>query len=287
MLVMAMFFYFVSPSPALGFGGASGDWMYINSWDDLRQQPNRHFEPKWEMPTIALRSLVVNRFVLSNGYVDYSKPLIQSDLHIGFKNGFYVNLWNSKPLEKESVESTEDEGGLDQGESVVVTGNELDYTVGWSGPIVFGAVVDIGSSYCDLPRFGKMGAVEDVLYSYVKISKTAGAVLDVTVTAEKFTVMHLSPYRGGALYAVGLSKSDSYLREKLTLDISLEGVHDTGNFGNQQGKLIRGKVGFGWNLFKNLTIILPKLDSYLPIGRIHDDRKMETAITGGLIYWFK
>ncbi len=222
----------------------------------------------WEVPSVSLRSVIADKFILSNGDVSYDKSVIQSDLSLSFESGFYIALWNSTPLEK-------DEEGL---------GTELDYGFGWTGPFMGKTVMDIGLSYCDVPILGRMGAVEDMIYSYVKLSHNVGGI-NLYGAVENNIPTPESSYRGGSMISVGISKSDLYLDKNLNLYISLEPVYDTGNFGLKNGILVRGNVGFNWNVLENLIIVFPQANYYVPV-KVHDGRTSNIAITSGFVYQF-
>ena len=229
-------------------------------------KPDESFD--WEVPSIALRSVTANKFMFSNGGVGYGKSVIQTDLNVSFKSGIYFDLWNSLPFKKNKEE----------------LGTELDYNMGWTGSIGGKTSIDVGVTYCDAPKMGRVGGGNDVFYSYLKIIQSVGE-FSIYGAAENNSVTPGSSFRGGSMLSVGISRSDSYLDKDLNIDMSLEPVYDSGYFGLSEGTLVRGKIGFNWNVEKNLIVIFPQVNYYVPL-KVHDSRTSDTAITSGFVYQF-
>lgn len=246
-------------------------------------------EQEIELPDIEVKSSIVDKFVLANGLVNYKRPVIQSEITISFRNGFYIDVWNSVQKEKNKPVETSSEEGEEETEEIpegfLNPGYELDYTLGWAGEFVLGTDLDIGVTYCDLLKFGRVGSREDLLYTYADLSHKVGAGFALKVMGEKFTVMRDAYYRGGALYSGGVSYNDSFMDEQLFIEGSVEGTYDTGNFGTEKGTLVRGKIGFNWKPVKNLSILFPQVNYYVPLT-VRDGYTKTATVTAGFSYRF-
>lgn len=126
-------------------------------------------EPKGKVFEINLSTKVLNQYVGDTGVVVYNRPVSQNDLTIThIPSGIYLDIWQSISL-NHSGRSTN-------------FGNEIDYTLGWSGDIA-GIGIDTGVAYLDLITLFKM-TEGDVVQPYIELNKK----LDI---AERHT---LTPY---------------------------------------------------------------------------------------------
>jgi hypothetical protein len=245
--------------------------------------------------TVSARSAFVSQFVIPSGMKSYDKSVLQSDVLVTLKNGFYLDVWNStqlkkKPIGRYDIESA-DENGNPYTETVTETameanpGYETDYNLGWSGPIALGISLDAGVIYCDLLKYGRAGSLEDVIYNYIKLSHAIGAGFNGQIMGERFSLMKKSPYRGGNLYAIGTTRSDTIVVEKLTIDSSLEYVHDTGVYGYEPGEIIRGKVGLNVKVYRDLNAIL-QVNFFEPLT-VREGYTQRIVHSVGLAYQFQ
>ena len=267
--VLVLFFGLVSS--VLGADPIYWIYRYVPSKKSSESWTKRRVSSAWETPSVSFRSVIADKYILSNGEETYNKPVIQSDLYIGFENGFFIDLWNSAPFE-----------GYGQN-----LGTEQDYGIGWEGPLSkfgFGkkTIVSVGVTYCNEPKMTEFG-MEDMVYSYVKLSQTT-AGFNFYGMYESNIPMPKSSYHGGSLLSVGVSRKDSLL-DKLDIDVSFAPVYDSGNFGLNSGLFLKGGVGFNWLLEKNLTMILPQVNYYVPLT-MHDSRSSAKTVAGGLSYQF-
>ena len=114
-------------------------------------------------PSVTFRSVLASKYVIPNGSVAYPKMMVQTDLLASFKNGLYIDLWNSTPFE-----------GYDHN-----LGTEQDLGIGWTGPSYMYIALDVEAMYFDESQMMTLGA-EDILYGHAKLSKTTG---EITATA--------------------------------------------------------------------------------------------------------
>lgn len=227
-------------------------------------------------PSVTLRSVVASKYLaFGSGGTLYDKPAIQSDIFVSFRNGFYVDLWNSTPFK-----------GHDNN-----FGWEQDLGIGWAGPLstfdlkgfASDMTLDIGSTYFDEPGLLTIGA-KDILYNHVKLSK-AFKWVTVFGNFENYIAMPGSPYHGGNLYSIGASKGTSFFKDRVSASTSLALTYDDGGFGMDKGFLLRGSAELDWKLTKHLTMILPQVNYYAPLT-VRDSRSLDAVVFGGFSYRF-
>ncbi|GEM_PF-1203756 len=229
-------------------------------------------------PSVTLRSVAANKYsAFGSGGVLYNKPVVQSDIFIGFHNGFYIDIWNSTPMS----------GPYNQN-----FGTEQDLGLGWAGPLsTFGlksgpladVVIDAGTTYFDEPGLQTLGS-KDILYSHLKVSKDL-SWFTANFMYENYTVMRNTPYGGGSLYSVGASKSVLLLNGLLTASTSVSLVYDNGGFGCDDGLLLRGSAELDWAITKHLSLVLPQVNWYAPVT-VRDNRVVDCVLFAGAIYRF-
>src|SRR3954468_14365139 len=70
-----------------------------------------------QTPSISWSTDILSRYVSgASGSPVYDKPVVQTELNVGFQNGFYLSLWGSKSLNAEAPTGN--------------FGNEIDYAFG-------------------------------------------------------------------------------------------------------------------------------------------------------------
>ncbi len=224
------------------------------------------------LSSVTLRSVVGDKYLnFANGAELYGEPVAQSQLLVNFRNGFYIELWNSTPFG-------------DWNENL---GTEQDVGVGWTGPLSlcglsggFGeTVLDIGVSYFDEPDLAKLGS-DDIVKSYLQLSH------DFTIGGHKFsalahyrnyTAMPRSSFRGGSYLGVGMATTVPLV--KVSITTSLSPVWDFGGFGADDGLMLQGGAELDWKLGKRITLILPQVMYYAPLTM--DDRPLDAVVFGG------
>lgn len=227
-------------------------------------------------PSVTLRSVIASEYLMfSTGSILYDKPVIQTDLFVIFRNGFYFDLWNSAPFE-----------GYDHN-----LGTEQDLGIGWAGPLfVFGIngkasdmILDIGIAYFNEPKLLTLGA-DDVLYSHVKLSKEF-KLATISGQFENYASMPGSFYPGGNLFSIGFNKGRSFFKDRVSASTSLALAYGTDMFGLDSGFFLRGSVELDWKLTKRLTMILPQVNYYAPLT-VHDNRSLDAVVFSGFSYQF-
>jgi hypothetical protein len=173
-------------------------------------------------PSVSLQSLVASKYVGGSGAVCDDQPVLQADLFLGFKNGLYVDLWNSAPIQGQIYNET--------------FATEQDFTLGWNGSLHF---FDVGifADYCDEPGVENLGA-QDMIFSELKVSKQLG---DFTLFGvwDNYTVMPDSTYPGGNLFSLGLGGQKNFFNI-VNVSGSIIPTYDVGSLGLKSGWLLKG-----------------------------------------------
>lgn len=223
-------------------------------------------ENQW--PSVTASSMVTSKYLgFGTGNVLSKDPAVQSDLFISWKNGLYLDLWNSRGLK-----GTWNDSSL---------GNEVDYKIGWKGQVAEKLTLNVAVTYFDEPSVGTFGA-GDILYTYAYLTKEFKH-LSVTAGYENFTTMPESGFHGGNLFNLGVSKSQSLCKDRLNLQASAALVYDTGTLGSHEGLIARGNVAANWNITKRLTFNVIGVNWYAPITA-HDKRTADTVLYSGLTF---
>lgn len=223
-----------------------------------------------QWPSVTVSSLVANKYLgFGTGNLLSKDPVIQSDLNISFKNGLYIDLWNSR-----SLKGSWDNGSL---------GNEVDYQIGWKVNLATNLNFNIGTAYCDEPNALSFGG-GDILYTHAFLTKDL-KYLSVSVGYENFVTMPDSGFRGGNLISLGVSKYQLICKDKIGIRASMAGVYDTGTLGSGKGFILRGNAGIDWNITKRLTFNVAGVNWYAPLTP-HDKRIIDAVVYSGFSFKF-
>ena len=218
-----------------------------------------------QWPSVTVSSLVADKYIaFGTGSLLSKDPAVQSDVNISFKNGLYIDLWNSRSLKG----SWNDDS----------FGNEVDYQVGWRGAVATNLSLDIGVTYFDEPKAFTFGA-GDILYTHAFLTKDF-KYLSATMGYENYTAMPDSGFNGGNLLSLGVSKHGSFCKDKISLHASVTGVYDTGTIGTRSGLIFRGGAGADWNISKRLTLNVLGVNWYAPLTP-HDKRVAQVVFSSG------
>lgn len=217
-------------------------------------------------PNVTLSSLVANKYLQpGTGDVLHNRPVIQTDLLLSFKNGLYLDLWNSR-----SLQGKWNDGNL---------GNEIDYGLGWDG-VVKGLAAHIGFSYYDEPKAFTLGS-GDIFYTELRLGKEL-KWLSVTAGYQNYATMPDSGFQGGHLISIGASRAQSLYGDKVVFNASFAGVYDTGTLGTLAGFMLRGNAGVNWNISKCFTFNVVSVNYYVPLTR----RATDAMVMSGLTFRF-
>ena len=219
-------------------------------------------------PSATVSTYIADKYLgFATGNVLSRDPVIQSDIFISWKNGLYIDLWNSR-----SLRGTWDNGSL---------GNEVDYIVGWKGMIATNLTLNVTVGYLDEPKAFTLGA-GDILYPHAFLTRDF-KYLSVTAGFENYTTMPRSGFQGGNLISLGVSKYQSLWNSKIGLRASVVGVYDDGTLGSGKGFILRGGTGVDWHITKRLTVNVIGVNWYVPLTP-HDKRVANTMVYSGLTF---
>ena len=219
---------------------------------------------------------VKDKYLISKGITVYEGPVIQTNLTIDLPKGFYLGLFGSK-----SADSSDFTGNF---------GNEVDYTVGWSG-IVRNLRLDFGVSYLDLAKvFSTKGG--DAVQMYGEVGRDIILNGHNTLTLYMRTEMHIpvGKWQGnahaGAYVFMGV-KNQWRVHKYMALNQKLAVMYDTGTFvASDRGFLGHYDLDVSWNLTKALSMSLPTFKLIFPISSLNDGRGVEHMVGGGLNFKF-
>ena len=221
-------------------------------------------------PSVTFRTTVSERYPsFGSGSILYDKWVIQSDLCTSFRNGVYIDLWNSTPLTT----------GWNKN-----LGSEQDLGIGWNGNVK-GISMSLGSTYFDEPDLGTIGK-GDTLYTHLTLSKqfycdSRWKSFGVNAEFENYTTMPESGFQGGNLYSVGASKSLSFFKDRVSANTSLSLVYDDGGFGFDSGMLLRGYAGLDVKISKRVCLTPIQVLYYAPLT-VRDSRELIGVLSASL-----
>ena len=225
-------------------------------------------ESQW--PNVTVSSLVASEYRgFATGNLLSKDPAVQSDVFVAFKDGLYIDVWNSRSLKGSWNDSS--------------LGNEIDYGAGWKGNIATNLTLNVGISYCDEPRVFTFGG-GDMVYTHASLTRDF-THLSVTAEYENFTTMPNSGFRGGNLISLGVSKYQSFYKEKIGVRASAAGAYDMGTLGSGAGFILRGSAGVDWNISKRLTFNVLSANWYAPLTP-HDKRVADAVVFSGFTLHF-
>ena len=216
--------------------------------------------------SVTVSSYVADKYLaFGTGSVLSKDSAIQSDTFVSFRNGAYVDFWNSK-----SLNGKWNNGSL---------GNEVDYAVGWKGVVAEGAKLNIGTTYFDESKAFTFGA-GDIVYSHVFLTRSFKS-FSVTAGYENYTTMPKSGFHGGNLVSLGTSSHWSFCEGKIGTHVSAVLVYDTGTIGTGHGFIARGNAGLDWNVSKKVSFNLVGANWFMPLTA-HDRRTTDAMVYTGL-----
>jgi len=168
----------------------------------------------------TISSMVFSKCVDDAGVVAHNKPVVQSDLTIThLRSGVYVDIWHSMSLTQ---------GGISNN-----YGNEIDYSIGWSGDFA-GIGIDAGVTYIDVIDLFTM-PVGDVIQPYVELSRKF-EVNDRNMITPFIKTEYGTPAKGNARELKGLHihsglKHNWNVKKRLTVTQQFVLTFDDGAFG--------------------------------------------------------
>lgn len=184
---------------------------------------------------------VLSNYKIFNGVTIHDDPVVETDLTLAFPKGFQLGLVHYVGLNDADLSSD--------------FGDELDYTLGWSGKIL-GTDVVAGASYFDIVELGyRTKGVTDVIRGYLGASRnyeiTEGHKLGPTAKLESRMRVEGHSDLGFALW-VGAQHSWQ-ISQSFSFSQKLRAIGDTGSIGFKDIVLGRYDAGFNYCFGKNVT----------------------------------
>lgn len=219
-----------------------------------------------------LTSVFRSEYVFGNGVLVSDKPVIQTDLYIGFENGLWLDFWGSVPADFSDI-------GKD-------FATELYPTFGWSGK-VDNYKLTFSAGYDDLNRAGTLEKTDFVVL-VGEISRDFEISKSFTVTP--FLHVETNFTFDGAVTGDTLPRFGSYYSWKLNDTLSLGGkayvLYDPGILFCQTALIGSVEAALHWNISENVTIELPYARFIAPITGVSDGRKEEMIFGAGVSFKF-
>lgn len=219
--------------------------------------------------SFTLSSKVYSKYLseLGTGSVCHDKPVIQTDLLISLPKGFYLNIWHS--------------AGLDEGLSSNY-GNEINYTLGWSGKLRE-TKLSLGLSYFDCADLFIMPR-GDLVFPYLEISKeikvSKSHTLEPYVSFGFPFSAHSNEFGHAVFYRAGVYHFWQ-INEKFRLYNKANLFFDNGGLsGYDSGLLGQYRCDFSYQISKSITLDLISVKLNTPLSSLSDERN-KTNISYG------
>ena len=219
-------------------------------------------------PGLTISPRVWSQYLGSTGAV-VKTPVLQTDFFIQLPRGFYGDVWHSVGLDGSGPSS-----GFD---------DEVDYTLGWSGPI--GALTfDLGAAYFDLVNLGTIRG--DVIQPYFEtrydFRLTEAHTLSPYLRLElAYPVKGDTPNAGVHLF--GGAQHNWKIAPAFAVAQRAALLYDDGAYGLDNGLLVQYGGDLQWTPTAALTLNLFSLKISVPLT-VDDARKSEAVFGVGLTF---
>lgn len=205
-----------------------------------------------------------SKYVGPDGLTFYDKPVIQGNITLDHKSGFFVDLWISSGLNTNWSTDWDD---------------EMDYTLGWSGKIK-PIQISTSISYFDDINIWQF-SYNDVIKSEVRIDlpKKINKWLEVIYFvdyANYFIPDKKTPFNGGNIYSLGID-NEIIISEKIKITPSVQFSYDDGAFEVKPGCFIKMSSNLNLTLTKHFVWNIVEATFYGPLG----EREMKNQLILG------
>jgi hypothetical protein len=234
-LMASLAFLFIRPDCPAGTGTAAPESIAPEAASAARETAGP------PVSVTASFSVASQYLAFGSGIQLSSHPVMQGGLFFSHLSGAYVSLWGSAGFD----------GDYGRRDGQLDFGDELDLGIGWAGSIR-GLSVNLSTTYFNEPLPDVLGAF-DIIYTHLRIGKTWGNKLTLTGVWQNYSPLHGSPYGGGNLIGLELSRPFQLTRS-LTLPVMAGIVHDDGGIDDGKGILLRGSAVLSWKVSKALTV---------------------------------
>lgn len=217
--------------------------------------------------TVAPR--VSSQFVNYSGIVLHDRPVLQTSLTAATPSGVYANLFHSV--------------GLDDGDLSSNGGDEIDYTVGWSGTMVEKVTLDANVAYFDIHDIFHMPQ-GDIVVPHVALGRVwelGDHTLKPRIQEWGFVPAYGDSGAATSLTGLGL-KHEWRIRDWLALTQEADAKYDDGRFPEtDSGFLADYSIGLSWPIWKHITLEAPGFRVVVPLTPFSDGRETELIGWGG------
>ena len=214
-----------------------------------------------EQVTMTLSVDWLSEYV-ADGIVFLDKPVVQTDLYVTLPHGIYLDIWHSV--------------GLNDGNFSSDFGDEIDYTIGWSGNIKDNLVLNVGIAYFDLVDVGTFSS--DMVQLYAELS-TEAEVGNLTISPfielEQHWVVGWPGVEGGLQVITGVRHNTPLFLDDLDLSQRFQITYDSGVAGFDSGFIGEYCAGISWQVTDMMSVTPIQLKISSPLGSMDDNRETE------------
>jgi len=224
--------------------------------------------------SVTLSSKVYSEYLSSNsGGICHDGPVIQTDMFISLPRGFYFDVWHSAGLNGTDLSSD--------------YGDEIDYTIGWSGKVK-GIGLDLGVAYFDLIDLFE-APHGDLIMPYLEFNKGFDISKNHRLTpfvCFKFPYSAKGDELGHGFRTYLGTKHAWQINPKLSFNQKINLLFDDGACGNDSGVLGQYQGGISWQASKQLTLDLISVKAVTPLTSLSDSRETKIVYGAGITYRF-
>ena len=229
---------------------------------------NEYQEEQGPGIAVTLSSTVWSKYVIGNGLIARDEPVLQNDLFVSLPYDFFIDVWWSVGLDGTGVNSD--------------FGDEVDYTIGWSGALEeFNLTASFG--YYDLFELGTDEG-GDVFFNFLEVSRAFPDVLDGHTLTPYLNATMYFPHKwdvsDGVQPVLGLRHSWLVTRW-LSANSDIGFIYDSGAFDFEPGFLWKYQGTLDWRLNDHLTLNLPQIKARVPLEPLN--RREAVAVYGAAI----
>ncbi len=221
--------------------------------------------------SLTISSKVYSKYLGSTtGSICHEDPVLQTDLFFTLPHGLYFDIWHSSGLDGTGLSS---DGG-----------DEIDFTVGWTGEIekLQNIKLDLGISYFDCYDLFKMPS-GDFILPYLNVSKEFPVLKDHCL--EPFVFFQFPYSAKGNEYGNGfIVRSGMFhhwnITDSLAICQRVNLTFDDGAWGNDSGLLGEYRFDASWKITDRITLDVISVKVARPFSNFSDGRDGTEAVYG-------
>jgi len=216
--------------------------------------------------SVSVSSKVWSKYLGGTGRVALNKPVIQTDIFVSLPKGFYFDVWNSTGLDDSNLSSN--------------FGDEIDWTVGWSGNVIEKTYLDVGLAYYDCYELFRSKEY-DAFAPYIEVGRPIE--LDshtLTPFGRVEWNLPVDSLVNSGTYSYAGIKHGWKISKNFLLKQKVDFLYDSGSFGVNSGWIGRYQGELSWQVFRVLSIEPISLKARTPITSM-PGHKTETSVGAG------